>query len=81
MKKVEIMTTVTINYNTVELEVRGKYEPFEQGYMYDTDGLGQPDYPATFEVIKVLADGFDITQIFYDEQLNEIIELALNQLK
>jgi hypothetical protein len=74
-------TTVTINYNTVELEIKGNYEPFEQGQMYDTDGLGQPDYPATFEVVKVLADGFDITEVFLDSQLGEITELCLNQLE
>jgi hypothetical protein len=74
-------TGVIINYNTVTLEVKGEYEPFEQGEMYNTDGLGQPDYLATFEVIKVLADGFDITQIFYNSQLDEITELCLNQLE
>lgn len=67
--------TVTINYNETILEVVGGYEPFEQGVMYDSNMEGIPDYPATFEVYKIL-DEYDNNVIEdYDEDDLESIEL------
>jgi hypothetical protein len=74
-------TTVTINYNTVELEIIGNYTQAVDGVMYDSDMLGQPDEPSEFEVVKVLANGYDITEVFLDSQLEEITKLCLNRLE
>jgi hypothetical protein len=49
--------------------------------MYDSDLSGTKDEPSEFEIVKVLADGFDITEVFLDSQLEEITELCLNQLE
>jgi hypothetical protein len=75
------LKTVTINYNTVALEVKGNYTQAVDGVMWDGDLAGYPDEPSEFEIVKVLADGFDITEVFLDSQLEEITELCLNQLE
>ena len=70
------MTTTQIEYLGVQIVCTGNYELFKQGQMYDVDGLGQPDYPATFEILKIeTEEGSDITDLIRHERDLETIEL------
>jgi hypothetical protein len=74
-------TTVTINYNTITLDIKGNYTQAVDGVMYDSDLSGTKDEPSEFEIIKIeTEEGSDITELFLDSQLDEITELCLEEL-
>lgn len=72
---------VTINYNETILEVVGEYESAVDGVMYDTDLAGSEDEPSTFSIDRVLADGYDITGVFFPFQIEDMQLLALNEIE
>ena len=74
--------TINIEYRGLELDVIGDYEPMERGVMYNSDMGGNPDYPSTFDIIKVLSeDGINIINDYDEDDLESIVELCLNHLE
>lgn len=71
------MTEITIDYLGVSLTIVGTYTPAEKEITYFDDLSGSPAYPHTFELYSVFAGDTEISKIFYSDQLDDIVELAL----
>ena len=69
---------ITIDYLGVNLTIVGTYTPAEKEITYFDDLSGSPSYPHTFELDSVFAGDKDITRVFYDDQLDDIVELVLD---
>lgn len=76
------MTEVTVKtkWFTVPVVLTGDYEPTERGSFQD--GLQmEPDISASFAIETVSLEDVDITEIFNDESLAEMEELACKALE
>ncbi|MGP1680799.1 MAG: hypothetical protein ACTS8S_00525 [Giesbergeria sp.] len=76
------MTEVTVKtkWFTTSVVLTGSYEPAERGSFQD--GLQmEPDISASFMVETVSLGDADITEIFNDESLTEMEELACKTLE
>lgn len=67
--------TLTIEFEGVELEITGYYEPYDAGVMYHSDMSGTPPSGATFEIEEVLVNGVNIFPLIdhHEDALNERI--------
>ena len=69
--------TKTVTYNTIDLEITYDFQPEEDMVMYYPDGSGYPGCAASAEIYEVKVNGTIITELFTEEQIEELEELAL----
>ena len=72
--------TVNINYNDIEFEVVGWYQPEEDMVMYYPDGSGHPGAAAEFEIEELLYEGADFAGMMSEGTEEKIIELVMDKL-
>lgn len=71
-----------INYLGIDLTVIGNYTQGESAIWYDNNMGGQPASSSEFEITHVLTQsGDDIVKIFYDGQIEDMVELVLINLE
>ena len=69
------MKKVTVNYNGVEIELDGYYTPGEER-TYDYHGSG-----SEFEIYNALVNGIDILEILLESQIEDLTDLAIEQIE
>jgi hypothetical protein len=73
--------TVMVTYNGMDFEVTGDYSKYEPMRMYMPNG--DPGYPAEggkLENVCIILDNNEITEILSDKALDDIVELAEQEL-
>lgn len=71
---------VTVQYEEIELELQGYFDPGSDTVFYYSDMSGHPGDPPEFSVEAVLHEGKDIINIIDDTILEQLESKALDIL-
>jgi len=73
---------VTINFNKLELVVKGRYQKGDNGVWRFSDGSGQPPTPPEFEISAIYNNGRNLIDIYESfDVLEKIEELVINKIE